>query len=223
MLKKFNTIIFDCDGVILDSNKIKTDAFYYVAKIYGENIARQFKKYHILHGGISRYEKFNYLLTNILQKPPNKKEIEMLCSNYSEEVINKLLKCSVADFLDELKKDTTNTINWMMVSGSDEVELRYIIKQRKLDSMFNKGIFGSPDSKKQILKRELESQNLVLPALYLGDTAYDHQAASHCGIDFIFVSNWTEFIGWEKYCEENNILAIKSVFDIKALINDNNP
>jgi len=34
-LKQYKTLIFDCDGVILNSNKIKTQAFYDVAKIYG--------------------------------------------------------------------------------------------------------------------------------------------------------------------------------------------
>ena len=26
--KKYNSIVFDCDGVLINSNKIKSDAFY---------------------------------------------------------------------------------------------------------------------------------------------------------------------------------------------------
>ena len=33
-LLQYQTLIFDCDGVVLNSNKIKTQAFYDVAKVY---------------------------------------------------------------------------------------------------------------------------------------------------------------------------------------------
>ena len=67
-LSHYQTLIFDCDGVILNSNQIKTEAFYNVAKIYGHPAAQALKEYHILNGGISRYQKFEYLLTKILKK-----------------------------------------------------------------------------------------------------------------------------------------------------------
>ena len=35
----YKTIVFDCDGVILNSNKLKTDAFRIVAKNYGDEEA----------------------------------------------------------------------------------------------------------------------------------------------------------------------------------------
>jgi beta-phosphoglucomutase-like phosphatase (HAD superfamily) len=38
-------LIFDCDGVILTSNKIKSQAFYDVAKIYGHEPAQALKDY----------------------------------------------------------------------------------------------------------------------------------------------------------------------------------
>ena len=44
-LSKYQTLIFDCDGVILNSNKIKTQAFYEVSKIYGHKPAQILKEY----------------------------------------------------------------------------------------------------------------------------------------------------------------------------------
>ena len=85
-LIQYQTLIFDCDGVILNSNKIKTQAFYDVAKVYGHKPAQILKDYHIQNGGISRYKKFEYLLTNILQKPIKKQELSELLSNFSKEV-----------------------------------------------------------------------------------------------------------------------------------------
>ena len=58
----YKTIIFDCDGVILNSNKIKTESFYKVAKKFGEKEAIKLVKFHLSNGGISRYEKFKFFL-----------------------------------------------------------------------------------------------------------------------------------------------------------------
>jgi hypothetical protein len=49
MIKSY---VFDYDGVALNSNKIKTQAFYDVAKVYGHDIAQALKGYHVQNGGI---------------------------------------------------------------------------------------------------------------------------------------------------------------------------
>ena len=71
-LIQYQTLVFDCDGVLLNSNKIKTQAFYDVAKVYGHKPAQKLKDYHLKNGGISRYKKFEYLLISILRKSPEK-------------------------------------------------------------------------------------------------------------------------------------------------------
>ena len=45
-ISQYATLIFDCDGVILDSNKIKTTAFYNTALPYGEDAAEALVNYH---------------------------------------------------------------------------------------------------------------------------------------------------------------------------------
>ena len=43
---KYKSLVFDCDGVLLDSNKIKSDAFYELAK--AKKKPQWQKKKHIL-------------------------------------------------------------------------------------------------------------------------------------------------------------------------------
>ena len=74
----YSSLIFDCDGVLLNSNSVKTEAFYRATLPYGENAARAMVDFHVSNGGISRYEKFNYFLREIVsseQKEPNKEEL----------------------------------------------------------------------------------------------------------------------------------------------------
>ena len=53
-MKNYTHLFFDCDGVILNSNQIKTDAFYKLAFNFGELQAQKLVNYHIENGGKRR-------------------------------------------------------------------------------------------------------------------------------------------------------------------------
>jgi phosphoglycolate phosphatase-like HAD superfamily hydrolase len=207
------TLVFDCDGVVLNSNRIKTEAFRLVAAPYGAAAAAALVKYHLAHGGTSRYKKFEHLLTTILGRPYKQEEILTLATAYSGQVRNALLQCEVTQGLHALREKTPNCA-WMMVSGSDETELRWVLKSRGLADLFDKGIFGSPASKDEIFAREARTGNLGVNAIYLGDSKYDHQAASRAKMRFIFVSDWTEFREWQSYCNAHEIPVIAKACDL---------
>ena len=56
----FDAYIFDCDGVILDSNKIKGNAFKHALKEFPDQCTDEFLKYHYDNGGLSRHLKFKF-------------------------------------------------------------------------------------------------------------------------------------------------------------------
>ena len=67
-MKKYKSLIFDCDGVILNSNKIKTESFRKILKNFDTCAIQEFIDYHENNGGLSRYIKLDYFLSNILPK-----------------------------------------------------------------------------------------------------------------------------------------------------------
>ena len=71
-IQEYKSIIFDCDGVILNSNKIKTKAFRKASFTFGDKASRSLENYHLKNGGVSRYAKFDYFLKNIV--PINSKK-----------------------------------------------------------------------------------------------------------------------------------------------------
>lgn len=215
----YKTLAFDCDGVILDSNRVKTEAFYKVALPFGEDNARTLVEYHRERGGVSRYEKFEYFLREIAGIQIDKQCLESLLHEYSVIVKQGLLNCNIATGLEELRK-MTHGANWMLVSGGDQSELRNVFSQRKIDKLFDCGIWGSPDDKDTILTREIEARNLNRPALFLGDSRYDHEAAVRAGLDFVFVAEWTEFDSWELYCHKNNIPWVANLSEFLMLYSD---
>ncbi len=58
------------------------------------------------------------------------------------------------------------------------------------------------------------SNNIISPALFLGDSKYDFQSASNADIDFLFLSAWTEVADWKSWVSAN---SLSHVDDIKTL------
>lgn len=189
---QYQTLVFDCDGVILNSNNVKTQAFYKVALPYGESAAQALVAYHVSHGGISRYKKFEFFLREVIgRKRVDENELRKLLAGYAEDVWQGLLSCEVAEGLYRLREKCINS-RWLVVSGGDQEELRQVFLKRRLDHLFDGGIFGSPDNKDVILARELEQKNIARPAIFFGDSQYDYESARRAGLDFAFVSGWSE-------------------------------
>lgn len=212
-LGRYRTFVFDCDGVVLNSNSIKSRAFYEAAKPYGDLAAQALLDYHLENGGVSRYKKFTHFVTTIhpkLGQTPKQPNLEDLLKTYGQTVRQELENCPVTPGLMSLRERFPQT-RWLMVSGADQEELRDILFKRRIYNLFDGGIFGSPDSKITILGRELENRNIVAPTIFFGDSRYDYDAASHFGIDFTFISDWTEFSGWEKWVIQENVAWAPSI------------
>ena len=69
-VEKYKTIVFDCDGVILDSNITKIDSYFRTAKKLGASDAQAqaLVDHHVEFGGISRYPKFVWYIEEILKE-----------------------------------------------------------------------------------------------------------------------------------------------------------
>lgn len=204
MRNSYATLVFDCDGVVLNSNAIKTGAFAQVAAPYGAEAAAALVTYHVQNGGISRFEKLRYFQTQILGRPHSSTEIEQLCDAYGARVFDALLTCDVAPGLRHIRKSMPN-VRWMIVSGGAGNELNEVFATRGLLDLFDGGIHGSPASKDEIFERELASGRLARPAIYFGDSEYDHRAATRAEVAFVFVSGWSEFGQLDSYCRAHQV------------------
>lgn len=217
LIDKYKTLVFDCDGVILNSNPVKTKAFHSATISYGQQAAEAMVQYHLQNGGISRYLKFEYFLRHIVMKEPEQGEFESLLAAYAREVKAKLMRCEVACGLKELRKSISQS-RWLVASGGDQTELREIFAARELDTFFDGGIFGSPDTKDMIVKRELDTRNIHPPAVFIGDSQYDYQTATSHGLNFIFVSDWTEFHGWKNFFKDDACCIISNIAQLANIL-----
>ncbi len=218
-LSDYFTLVFDCDGVVLDSNRVKTEAFYQATLPFGEAAAKAMVEYHVANGGVSRYKKFAHFLAQIApahtaeQQDP---DLNALLQAFASHVRKGMLNCEMAPGLEELQQRTPDA-RWLIVSGGDQDELRDVFARRGIAKWFDGGIFGSPDTKEAILHRELTSGNVQRPALFLGDSKYDYHAANAFGLDFLFLSGWSEVGDWGSWV---NRMGLPQAPSIRHLISD---
>lgn len=213
-LADYRCLVFDCDGVVLDSNAVKTRAFHEVALPFGDSAAQAFVDYHQANGGISRYRKFEYFLQDIVKAEDVQALLPGLLEQYAAAVRQGLLDCAVAPGLQALRAQLPDS-RWLIVSGGDEAELRDVFSARGLDRLFDGGIFGSPTPKDSILARELASGNIAGPALFLGDSRFDYQCAHGAGLDFVFLDGWSEFHDATAFFADKSVAVRR---DIQALL-----
>ncbi|MGE5373188.1 MAG: HAD family hydrolase [Solirubrobacterales bacterium] len=209
-LASYNTIILDCDGIILDSNSIKTDAFYEVALVYGQEAARSLAAYHKQNGGISRYLKFQYFFREILGKDQADREIQAAIDHYGELVRARLATCNLTEGLLAFLDSIPDHIPKYVVSGGNEAEVREALQQQGLGRYF-RDIWGSPATKDEIFGREIDTRTLVPPMLYIGDSIYDYECASRYGMGFIFVYQYTEVQNWQDFFENKSVTVYQNL------------
>jgi beta-phosphoglucomutase-like phosphatase (HAD superfamily) len=165
----YKTWIFDCDGVLLDSNHIKSEAFYEVALSYGKDNADTFLKYHRDFGGVSRYEKFNYFFKCILRKTDYSDELFTALERYGTLVKQKLVSSrettGARKFLEKLPEKSMKYV----ISGGNQDEVRDVFRVKGLERYFT-GIFGSPEDKITIIHDKLKSKDIQLPAIFIVDS-----------------------------------------------------
>ena len=217
VLKKilnYDILIFDCDGVILDSNYIKTEAFYESIVEFGENIANKFVEYHKQHGGISRYEKFDYFFQNILKdvtysKYKKEKYIKIYANLIKTKLFNSNFTNGFLKFID-IVKDRESYV----ISGSDECELREVLSHKKVDKYF-KNIYGSPKTKIEIIREKISYKNKKV--LFLGDSATDYKSAIEFGFDFLFISDYSEWQFANNYKFHYNFKNFNEIFKERCM------
>jgi len=186
MVANWQAIIFDFDGVVVESGDIKTQAFADLYRPLGEAVVAAVVQYHRLHGGMSRYQKFRYFQQHLLGKPPlTPGEEQKLDQQFSVQVVEAVIASQAVPGADEFIRQQAARIPLFVASGTPETELNTIVTRRGLAPYFT-GVRGSPTSK-QALIADILSVHTLTPehVLMIGDALIDYQSAQLNGVAFL--------------------------------------
>ena len=194
-------IIFDFDGVILDSTEIKTSGFINIFKKDYSEYLPEILKHHHNHLGISRYNKIKYYYEKILNKKLSKKQLKNKVNLFSNLCLHKIIKCKFIPGSHNFIIKNFDKYKFFISSGTPTLELRYICKKRNLSKYFSE-IYGSPLKKDTHIKRIMKKYNFKSKEIvFIGDGHSDYVAAKKNKLHFVGIN-------FKKNLNINNILRI---------------
>lgn len=194
-------ILWDFDGVILDSMPIRDYGFRKIFENYSKDLVEELIKYHRLNGGLSRFHKIKYFYTTLLNKEISEKEIQNYADKFTlimkKELTNK--KYLIQDSV-EFIKSHHKKYNFHIVSGSEHNELNYLCEKLDLSEYFI-SINGSPTPKNDLVKNLLlKYKYLENETILIGDSLNDYEAAKINNLDFYGFNN-SELKKLDEYIE----------------------
>ena len=169
-MKKFQ-IIFDFDGVILNSHKIKTIGFYEIFKVYGETKAIRAQKYHIKNIGVSRFKKFKFIIKNILKDKTI--TLDFLNKKFNDYCIKKIKTLKLSKDLSNFFLIYHDKYDLFISTATPEMDIKHILKEKKIYKYFKK-VYGSPTTKINHIKMIKKKNQKII---FIGDSLEDYKAS----------------------------------------------
>ncbi len=207
-------IIFDFDGVILDSVNVKTNAFSEMYSKWGNKTQNAVIKHHLENGGVSRFEKFKIYHKKFLNINLSKNEISELADDFSKLVFDGVCNSPFIPGAEEFLKIVKNNYSTFICTGTPQKEIEEILITKKLNKFFN-SVHGSPDDKITIINFIMRTNSFEpKDVLFIGDAMTDYNASIATNINFIGVKNLVTTFPKGTIEVENllEIIKIKNLF-----------
>ena len=171
-------IVFDFDGVVLESADLKTEAFIEMFAHHGAEVAAKVREHHLANLGISRFKKFEWIYANVLQQPLSEAQSQALGEQFSTLALDKILAAPFVPGAHEALQGLSQRLPLFVASGTPQAELELIIERRGLRGYFRE-VWGTPTEKPVIL-RDLMARFGFAAAqmLFIGDGLSDYKAAA---------------------------------------------
>ena len=194
-MKRISTlraIVFDFDGVILESAEVKTEAFLELYAAYPEKLAA-IREYHVSQAGISRYVKFEHIQRNILGLPYTEDDKKRASAEFERLTRERIFRCPQVPGAEALLRGLKGRVLRIVGSGTPQPELELIVATRTMGDWFDE-LWGTPHTKTEIL-RDVMARHGLSPreVLMVGDGMSDYDAAREAGARFLARETETSF------------------------------
>ena len=203
----FENIIFDFDGVILESHKIKNRAFHQLFLPYGKKIAKMTHEYHLRNLGKSRFIKFRYIIKKILNQNVTKEKLNSLSVKFNKLSFEKICNLKISNSLLNYFKTINKNTNLYISTGTPQKLIEKILKKKKIYKYFKK-VYGSPLTKIQHINQIKKNKKKTI---FIGDSYEDFISCKKTKVKVIL----------KKHKENKKTFINKRVIKIKNFRNFN--
>lgn len=196
MKAQVQAVVFDCDGVLLASNRLKTAIFQQVlaAADFAADDIHRFSTFQQANFGMSRYRLFDALLAWPDLQPHPETTRDALCAAYGKALYARYVRCpSTPGMLAVIRGLAEGGLPLYVVSGSDGAELNSVFAERGLARWF-RAIHGSPATKADnlaLVAAHLGIQAPMRDVVFVGDAEADWKAADITGCRFVYADHFS--------------------------------
>jgi phosphoglycolate phosphatase len=205
-------IITDFDGVILDSEAAKTEAFQECLAIFPQHV-EQFMEYHFRNFGMNRYEKLQYFYEVICKEDYTEAKRNFITQRFNKIIFEKVVNSPFVLGALEFIKAYSPRVIICIVSATPKEELIKVLRYLGLIHCVHE-VYSVPPMKKIILAEILKKYALSPEeAIFIGDRNDDLQAAKANQIPFIGKSGTEPLVG-PMVAEIDGFVGIESILKI---------
>ncbi len=182
------SIVFDFDGTLVDSNEIKLKAFDLCFADRPEKL-KEILSYCYKNHHTPRTQKFRTVYEEILKEPYTKEIEDRLLDRYAEATTTAVIKAPEIPGAEQFLEQVHPFVSTALVSSTPHLILLTILKARGWLDFFDT-IQGAPVEKASWIQDYLVLQGLTPEqVVFLGDMEEDAESARRVGCRFIAVAN----------------------------------
>lgn len=189
-MNKYRAILFDFDGVILDTLHAKGRAF---AKLFCNDEGEIFKEvmaFHLERGGVNRVDKIKLLYEKLHGTSISEELLSQHLNKLKTYMRECLFECPPIDnaVLEVVQSLSTSTLLWV-VSAAPKDEVEPLCVHLGIHSCF-RGIYGN-SKKTEVISNVLKQEEFKpSEVLFIGDAEEDFNAARANQVDFVLKRNF---------------------------------
>ena len=208
---KYQLLVFDLDGLILDSLDGLSNALIEIISnlLQSEELVDVFKEYDFKNPGLSRFTKIDFAL-NLLEKSVTEK-IELRSKALDEfqwESLKARNMARIDETIFDFEELKDNGTNFALLSNCDNLQIQKVVNSHGLETLFGTSIYGTPPSKEILFPKivnECEEPGLSL-------SISDSESDMHIAID-----NRSHFAHIKQFARETNLILGPNSFEFKSL------
>ncbi len=183
--RRFDALVFDCDGVILDSASLKRGAFADFYRDEPESLRQAIHAYLARGGGQPRDVKFHHIEAHILGRPVSEARIRELSQAFAEHIEARVADAPMLPGALEFLQRWQGRRPLFLLSATPQAELRRVIAKRQLSELFDE-VLGAPPDKANGLRNLIDHHGFAaMRTVMIGDSYNDYRAARSNGTHFV--------------------------------------